>query len=242
MSDPTQAAPAADTATPQATSTAAPVVEPPASAPASAPAQAPAEPSTLLTDPPKEDQPSTEAKPEGEAKEGDKEKPKTDDDKDAHAPEEYADFELPDGLTLDENLANGIKPLFKELDLPQGKAQKLAQFAAQEQKKAATAFVADLQSNVDKQAKAWEAAVQADPELGGANHKEVMAVARKALDEFGSPEFAKFLRETRLGSNPDMVRMLHKVGKAISQDSVTSGRTGNGTVKQDAEVFYGNKS
>ena len=241
MSDPTQAAPAADNAAPPETTTAAPVVETPASAPASAPAQAPAEPSTLLTDPPKEDQPSPEAKPEGEEKD-DKEKTKTDDDKDAHAPEEYADFELPDGLTLDETLVNGIKPLAKELDLPQGKAQKLAQFAAQEQKRAATAFVADLQANVDKQAKAWEAAVQADPELGGANHKEVMAVARKALDEFGSPEFAKFLRETRLGSHPDMVRMLHKAGKAISQDSVTSGRSGNGTVKQDAEVFYGNKS
>lgn len=238
MSDPTQAAaPAADTAATTETTTAAPVVE----TTSPAPAAAPAEPSTLLTDEPVDSEKPAEPKPQGEGEEG-KDKPKPDDDKDAHAPEEYADFELPEGAKLDDDFTKAFKPLAKELDLPQSKANQLAKLAATESQRLATKFVGDLQSRVDIQAKAWADEVKADPELGGANHEAVMGTAKKALDEFGTPAFKQFLKETRLGSHPEMVRLLHKAGKAISQDSVESGRPGMGTVKADADVFYGNKS
>jgi hypothetical protein len=91
---------------------------------------------------------------------------------------------------------------------------------------------------VDSNAKAWETAVKADPELGGAEHEKVMGVAAQALKTFGTPELHSFLLESRLGSNPEVVRLLYRVGQAISQDGVTPGRTTTGP-KSNADVFYG---
>lgn len=230
---------AGDTAAQPATSAAAPAVG--AAAPASAPAAAP---TTLLTA--AADTATPEAKPTDaaatDAKAGEGTKAAGSDEADAHAPEEYAAFELPEGAKLDEDFTTGFKPIAKELDLPQGKANKLAQFAAQEHQRLSTKFVSDLQQRVDDNAKEWEASVKADPELGGERHAEVMGVAAKALNEFGSPAFKQFLNESRLGSNPEMVRLLYKAGKAISQDGVSAGRQSAGAPKADADVFYGNKA
>ena len=96
----------------------------------------------------------------------------------------------------------------------------------------------DLRERVDTNAKAWETAVKADSELGGERHDEVMGTAAQALKTFGTPELHSFLLESRLGSNPEVVRLLYRVGKAISQDGVTPGRATPGT-KADADVFYG---
>jgi len=241
MSDPTAAPAAGDPAAQTATTTAAPAVE--ATAPASAPAAAasttaPAAPSTLLT---ADEAPADPANSEPEkGAEGEK-KPDAKDDADAHAPEEYAAFELPEGAKLDEEFETAFKPIAKELDLPQGKANALAKLAHQESQRLSSKFVSELQRTVDDNAKAWEAAVKADPELGGARHAEVMGVAKKALDSFASPAFKQFLNESRLGSNPEMIRLLFKAGKAISQDSAVPGRATTGR-KEDAEVFYGNKA
>lgn len=99
----------------------------------------------------------------------------------------------------------------------------------------------DLQQRVDTNAKAWETAVKADPELGGENHQQVIGVAAKALKTFGTPELNSFLLESRLGSNPELIRLLYRAGKAISQDGVPPGRSTAGT-KSDADVFYAPKA
>jgi len=220
MSDPTQTADA------PATSTAAPVVE-----------AAPAEVTTLLT----AETPTEDAAPvDGEAPKVVEEKPKAD-DADNHAPEAYADFTLPENTKLDDEFLKEFKATAKELDLPQGKAQRLAEMGAKLSEKNATAFVSQLQATVDANAKAWEAAVKADPEIGGSAMNENMAVAKKALDTFGTPALKQFLNESRLGSNPELIRMLVKAGKAISQDSATPGRAAPSS-KSDADVLYGTKA
>ncbi|HEU6453911.1 MAG TPA: hypothetical protein VN201_00445, partial [Roseateles sp.] len=178
--------------------------------------------------------PAEGAKPEGE--EG-KEKPAPT-DADLHAPEEYEPFTIEGDAQLDGEFLEAFTPLAKELDLPQGKAQRLAELGAKEGQRLAGKFVTDLRDRVDSNAKAWETAVKADPELGGEHHDEVMGTAAKALKTFGTPELHSFLLESRLGSNPEMVRLLYRMGKAISQDGVTPGRATPGT-KADADVFYG---
>lgn len=248
---PDQAAAASDTAAAPAASAPAVVAPPPASAPAadapaSTPAPAPAESGTLLTAaaaaPATTDPLKPETDPEAPKAEGEE----TDAEKAAkaeaeqHAPEEYEPFKLPDNVSLDDGFITEFKSVAKELDLPQGKAQRLAELGAKMQADSATRFVTELQSTVDRNAQEWAAAVKKDPELGGDQHAEVMGVAVKALDTFGSPEFKKFLDESRLGSNPEMVRLLYRAGKAISQDTVTSGRQAAG-LRTDADVFYAPK-
>lgn len=234
MSDPT--APAGDPAAQPATSAPAPAVEAPA--PATAPAPAP---TTLLTD--AADAPATAPAPEADptAKPEEGKEPEKKPEAPEGAPEEYGDFELPEGSKLDDEFVTAFKPLAKELDLPQGKANKLAQMAAAEGQRLQTKFVTDLQGMVDRNAQEWADAVKADPELGGEKHGEVMAHAAKALNQFGSPALKQFLNESRLGNNPELIRLLFKAGKAISQDPAVPGRAAVAT-KADHEVFYGTKA
>ena len=217
-----------------------------ASAPAAAPA--PAQPSTLLTDAaaaatddttaPAADSPAAEpANADGKTPADPAQGKDQSKDADLHAPEKYEPFTLEGEAQLDADFLGAFEPLAKELDLPQGKAQKLAELGAKEGQRLSAKFVTDLQQRVDANAKSWETAVKADPELGGDKHGEVMGVAAHALKTFGSPELNSFLVESRLGSNPELIRLLYRAGKAISQDGVPPGRSTAGT-KSDADVFY----
>jgi hypothetical protein len=63
--------------------------------------------------------------------EGNTEGDKADDGGQNGAPEAYADFDLPEGVTMDEALLESALPLFKELKLTQDQAQKLINLQAE---------------------------------------------------------------------------------------------------------------
>lgn len=234
MSDaaPASDAPATDSA---ASATAAPAPVSASAAPATAPADtqastsAPADAGSLLTDDAKTDDSTTEA-PDA-SKEGDDkadDKPKTE-----GAPEEYADFTLPEGVTMD---LGEFKTIAKELNLPQDGAQKLVAMAAKMQQ----GTVDSLRTHVDTTAAEWATTARADAEIGGAKFDENLGVAKKALDTFGTPELKTLLKESRLGNHPEVIRLLTRAGKAISQDGFVPGRASPSSTKADHEVFYGN--
>ncbi len=232
-----EAAPAVDTAAPAAP--AAPAVAP---APA-APAAAPAEPSSLLTgDTPKPADAPAADKPEGDKPDGEKtEDEGKKDDKPEGAPAEYAAFELPEGVNLDEPVMGEFKGLAKELNLSQEQAQKLVSLGAKMQSGNADAFKTQLQTAVDETAKTWASEARADKEFGGDKFDENLGVAKKALDTFGTPELKKLLAESRLGNHPEVMRFMFRAGKQISQDGFATGRA-SAAAKSDAEVFYGNST
>lgn len=69
----------------------------------------------------------------------------------------------------------------------------------------------------------WVNTIRADKELGGAELESNVKVAKAALDKFGSDELKSLLRDTGLGMNPDMVRLLFRVGKSMQDDSFVDG-------------------
>ena len=84
-------------------------------------------PEPLVGGPPKEE-PKAELPKEGPPKE---EPPKEEPPKEEvkpKAPEEYAEFAIPEGTTLDEQTATEFKGLAKELDLTQEQAPEAARF------------------------------------------------------------------------------------------------------------------
>lgn len=190
----------------------------------------------LTTDAPKTDdaakpEPTAEEKAAAEAKAA----------KDAEvkgAPDAYTDFKLPDTFKVDEPVMGEFKTLAKELGLTQEAAQKLVDMQAKLQTGNATAFTETLQAHVEKTASEWVTAAKADPEFGGAKFDENVAVAKQALDTFGTPELKNLLKESRLGSHPEVIRLLFKAGKAISQDGFVPGRASS-AAKDTATALYG---
>jgi hypothetical protein len=154
------------------------------------------------------------------------------------APEAYAEFTLPETFKVDPSVMGEFKTLAKELGLPQEAAQKLVDMQAKLQTNNASAFTETLQAHVDKTAGEWRAAAKADPEYGGVKFDENVAVAKQALDAFGTPELKALLNESRLGSNPELIRFMFRAGKAISQDGFVSGRAAS-AAKDTASALYG---
>jgi hypothetical protein len=151
---------------------------------------------------------TTEPKPnDGEPKPGDK--PAND------KPAEVSyEFKLPDDVKLEGAALDELKGLAKELGLTQENAQKIADLGA----KQAQAFTNQLMEHQRAQVAEWANQARADKEIGGDALNENLGTAKKALDQFATPELKKLLNDSGLGNHPEVIRTFFKVGKAISED------------------------
>lgn len=178
------------------------------------------------------EQPAGEVKtPEGEAKDDKTEKP-------AGAPESYAAFDVPEGVTLDEGLMTEFQSVAKELNLTQEQAQKLTSLGANLTQKNGAA----VQESLQKAQAEWADAARADKEFGGEKLNENLGIANKALAAHGSPELIGLLKGSGLGNHPEFIRFMYRVGKDMKSDTFVPNGTASGGRKTDAEVFYGNKA
>lgn len=140
-------------------------------------------------------------------------------DKPQGAPEKY-EFKTPGGVKLDEAVIGEFEIVARELGLTQDAAQKLvekiapkmAERTAAQQAEAFTAFRADLVNQV-----------RTDKELGGEKLPENLAVAKKALDNLGTPALRTLLEQSGLGDHPEVIRLFYKAGKALSEDGFVPG-------------------
>lgn len=149
-------------------------------------------------------------------------------------PEAYAFKDLPEGYAMSEQQLAEVSPLFKELGLTQEQADKLVAFDAKRTLAAEQAGLEQRQGLVT----GWEKSLREDAAFGGANFDANVGVAQKALAQFGTPELSTMLKESGLGSHPEVVRLFHRIGQQLAEGQLHSG-SGNQTRKSDAEVFYG---
>lgn len=212
-----------ETQTPGTAAAADPAASTPSPAPASAAPAAPApaatasQPegkSTLLTDDPQSaDQKPADAKPaEAEAKPG---------DKPAEPPAEYVDFATPEGVTLNTDAMTELKAFAKEKGLSQEEAQKLVDLGVKNQQANQQAIATQIEQAVAQ----WAEQSRTDKEFGGDKLAENTAMAKRALDTFGTPALSAMLKESGLGNHPEIIRAFYRVGQAISEDRLVSGST-----------------
>lgn len=172
----------------------------------------------------------TEEKPaEGQqdAKDGDGEK------KDA-VPETY-ELQMQEGFSLAEGQQAELDAMFKDMGLTQAQAQKLADYYMHN-------MGAQQQQAVDAYQKAQEAeaaAARADAEIGGTALNENLGFAKAAMDKFGGEKFRAELEAHGMGNNPEMIRLLARVGRAMQGDTLVTGQKG-GQEKTAAQVLYPN--
>ncbi|MGS6298186.1 peptidase [Enterobacter hormaechei] len=209
-------------------------------------APAPSEPSAPAADVPA---PAADpAKPEGDkpqpGTEGDKpqeEKP-ADGDKPADKPEEEQkqegapekyEFTAGEGVELDSDALKDFEPVARDLNLTNEQAQKLVdaypKILAGVQQRQAEAW--------QKQTEGWAETVKADKEIGGDKLTANLSAAQRALDQFGTPELKEYLNATGLGNHPDLVKTFVKIGKAMSEDGMVTGKESG--QRSAAEVLYG---
>lgn len=193
------------------------------SAPASQPA---ADPATVAAD--VVTQPAgqaTDAAPAGEAKA---------DDKPQGAPESY-EFNPPEGREFDADVLGVFSEAAKEANLSQESAQKVLD-------KIAPALAAKQERMMEAARAEWVESAKADKEFGGDKLAENVAVAKKALEAFGTPELTALLNESGLGNHPEIIRAFYRAGKAISEDGFVAGRGSGAAPADPAKVLFPNQA
>lgn len=173
--------------------------------------------------------------PEGDKPADAPEGAKTEDKKPDGAPEQYEDFTFADGKTLAD--ADDVKALAKELNLPQDKAQKLAETIMQ-RREASESQQAEALAQARTE---WADATRADKELGGEQFDANLAVAKKGLEAFGTPELKSLLNESGLGNHPEVIRFMYRAGKAISEDRIVTGAA-SGAPADPAKRLFPNQA
>ncbi len=143
-------------------------------------------------------------------------------------PEAY-EFAMPEGVQLDHAAADEFSVIAKELKLDQATAQKVADVGAKMAQRQIEAHV--------KQVEAWAESVKTDKEIGGDALPENLAIARKALDAFGTPELKDLLNASGLGNHPAVIKAFYKAGKAISEDRFVAGSPKGADVDPAKKMF-----
>ncbi len=177
---------------------------------------------------------------EKEGKEGkpSDDKPKdgdADDGKDVGAPEAYEEFTLPDSITVIPEAMEKFQGIAKTLDLTQGQAQELVDFQTQFMLDNAT----QSQKNWEAQMDIWVDTANNDEEIGGEKFEENVAIAKTAIDKFGTPELKKQLDATGTGNHVEFLRFFLNVGKAIAEDGISLGKGGKDAPVTQAERLFG---
>ena len=181
--------------------------------------EAPAAPetaaSTLLTAPPAADSTQPEA---GQAEQPAEPaaKPEEKPAEPEGAPEAY-EFVPPEGHVLDDGVIGKFSEVAKELNLSQTNAQKVLDVMA-------PAIAERHQAALQTMTAEWADSARADKEFGGDKLDENLAIAKTALEKFATPEFRTLLNDTGLGNHPEVLRVFVRAGKAISPDTVVTGK------------------
>jgi hypothetical protein len=185
-----------------------------------------------------DDKPKDDAKPDAQAKPEDvkADDPKADDKakadaKDGEKPAEVNlkevpedgkyDFTLPDGVEIDADLAAEAMPVLKDAGVDREGANKLAAFIAKQREKEAAA----VSDNWDRVNREWQETSKKDLEIGGDKFDASLAAANKVVTKFGTPEFREWLTASGGGNHPEMIRLLARVGNAISDDKPVGSKT-----------------
>jgi hypothetical protein len=136
------------------------------------------------------------------------------------APESYADFKAPEGVALDAGLLTQFKEAAKANNLPQDKAQEFVNLGA----KIVENTLKSFQDAHAAQIQQWAEQTKADPEVGGPKYDENVALALKAVAQFGDADLKQVFDTYGLGNNPAIVRAFCRVGKAMSEGGFVHGK------------------
>lgn len=136
----------------------------------------------------------------------------------AGAPEKY-EFKAHEGREFDPEIIGTFSDVARELNLTQDAAQKVLDRMGPKMAERQAAYAESLRTQ-------WAEKARGDKEIGGDKLDANLAVAKKALDAFGNQELRTLLNESGLGNHPEVIRLLYKAGRAISEDGYVGSSAG----------------
>ena len=155
------------------------------------------------------------------------------------APEPFtlADLKIAEGVTVAEEDFNALADILGD-GFTKETAQKFIDFETGRQK----ALMDAIKSENDKQLDEWEAAAKADKDFGGDKFDQSLVAAQEALDKLGTPELRDMLKQTGLGSHPEVIRLFVKLAPMVREERPGTGGLGGGKEPSRLELLYGKQN
>lgn len=169
----------------------------------------------------------------------------SDDDKDDEtkgAPEKY-EITLPEGAQLSPELLEKAEPVFRELNLDNEQASKLATMHGEIVNGTIETIVKQQTEAWQKTNEDWVTSMKSDSEYGGANSKGNFEVAKSVISHFGGDEsksIRQALSETGAGNHPEIMRLFYRIGNAMKEDSLHGDIGGGGNKQPSFKDLYKN--
>ena len=158
--------------------------------------------------------------------------------------ESYAEFALPDGMSVDGEMLAAFTPIAQELGLTQDQAQRLVDMYAE---RIGAAGDSQHTAWVDMQAQ-WQDEVRGDAEIGGGKLDESLALARHAVIELGrdagggrgdgANALLQALEDSGLGNHPAVIRAFARAGRLLADDNIILPTSETVQPKTRAEILY----
>jgi hypothetical protein len=128
------------------------------------------------------------------------------------APDSY-EFTAPEGMEMDQGLADSVTPIFKELNLNQEQAGKLSAAYADHMKAQAEAS----QAAFSEQLETWKTELKNDQDFGGDKFEEnagaVSGFLHKTVPADLKDDLLGMLNSTGVGNHPALVKYVHHLSK-----------------------------
>ncbi len=147
-------------------------------------------------------------------------------------PKKY-EFKAPAGIELDQSLIDAATPIFKELKLTQEQAQKLVDLQTRAAQQWDETQIREHQELVTS----WAEEAKKDPEFGGQNFDQNVAIAIKGMKAKASPELQRLLDDTGLGNHPEVIRHFYRLGLEVKEPSLLEGGPPKDT-KTTAQILF----
>lgn len=172
------------------------------------------------------------AKPDGEAK-------------DDATPESYT-FTMPEGMELDQALADAVTPILQKHKVSPEAAQELAgayasrvaEMTAGGQEALDKAYVERRAADMAQQSEAWLDATKSDKEIGGANFDAVKGRVMEAVGAVATAEAKQAFNEQGWGNHPELIRMIHRLIDYTPQDRGGDSHSSAGRDKTAGQVLW----
>lgn len=150
------------------------------------------------------------------------------------------DFKLPEGSLLDPKAVEEIVSL--------ANAKKLSKEAAQEildrESKVVSLHVEGEKVKAQQLQEKWYADAKADKEIGGEAFDQNVELGFRVVKRFGTPELEALLKNTGAHENPEVLRFIIRMGKAMAPDQLViagAGASSGAKLPRLADRIYGPK-
>jgi hypothetical protein len=150
-------------------------------------------------------------------------------------PESY-DLKVPEGMEIEDAYVKSVAEYAKKHSLTNDQAQSVLN----RELNLRASIIKGHEEELEQNAETWLNASETDGEIGGEAFQENVTLAKRVIDKFATPAFVNALNETGLGNHPEVIRIFHRIGKNLKDDSIVFPKTEGGKQEKSLEeVFYG---